>query len=72
MHHHRKKAQLKAVIAQSQDITDKIERQFIADLAIKILLSGKNIAGSLESALEQAKEINADYKAFIDGKMPDE
>ncbi|WDE01267.1 hypothetical protein [Thalassomonas actiniarum] len=61
-------AQLKRIIAQSQDITDINERKFIADLAIKIWLSGRNIAGSLESALEQAKVIHQDYQTFIKGK----
>ncbi|WDE03209.1 hypothetical protein SG34_017590 [Thalassomonas viridans] len=61
-------ARLKKIIAQSRDITDVNERKFIADLALKIWLSGRNIAGSLESALEQAKVIHQDYQAFIKGE----
>ena len=64
-----KDAKLKHIIEQSQGI-DKDERKAIADLAIDILLTGKNIAGSLESALEQATSIRADYLAFVNGKVP--
>jgi hypothetical protein len=67
-----KNAALERIITHSQDITDINERKFIADLAIKIWLSGRNIAGSLESALEQAKVIHKDYQAFIAGELPEE
>lgn len=64
-----KNAHLKRIIEQSTDITDKKQRQLIADIALQIFLSGRNIAGSLESALEQAKLIHKDHQAFINGEI---